>query len=399
MKKENTLLIIFAFINFTHLLDFMIMMPLGDLFMRIFKITPQQFSFLVSSYTISAGVAGFFSAFYVDKFDRKTALLLNYAGFCLGTLSCAFAKSFEVLLIARSITGIFGGVIGAMIIAIISDVFPYERRGFAMGVLTAGFSVAAVIGVPAGLYLALKMDWHFPFILIGSMGIILGLVLWKVMPSMNEHVVQSDKKFDNPILLMRDIVTDRNQRLALSLNFTIVVGQFLLIPFISQYLIRNVGLNQEQIPMVYLVGGLFTIFTMPLIGKLTDRLGAMKIFITVLLISIIPFVLITNLPKVSIVTALMVTTAFFIFGSGRMVPAQTITTAVVPPQKRGSFMSIRASVQQLGTAMASLLSGFMVTSTTTGPLLGYNYVGFLAVGVSCITLFIAPKLKVVKQIV
>ncbi|RLD21286.1 MAG: MFS transporter, partial [Bacteroidetes bacterium] len=266
---ERIVVVILAAINFTHIMDSMIMMPLGDVFMKLFEINPQEFSLLVSAYAIGAFCSSIVAVFYLDVFDRRKALIFIYTGFSIGTILCGFAPSYFFLLGIRFLTGLFGGVIGAMALSIVSDVFQFERRGKAIGFLMAGFSAAAALGVPTGLFLADMFSWRMPFFFIGSMGLILlMLILWK-FPSLQGHLeaVDSDRSFKN---VFGAIFLDKNQVNALVLGFVLVLGHFLIIPFLAPYMTRNVGFTQGQITYIYFLGGLATVFSSPLIGKLTD---------------------------------------------------------------------------------------------------------------------------------
>ncbi len=393
---NNKLLLYFlAAVNFVHIMDFMIMMPLGDMLMRIFEISPARFSAVVSSYTFAAGVSGFLGAFWIDRFDRRAALLVTFTGFTIGTFTCAFAFDFYSLLITRAVTGVFGGVMSALIISIASDIFPFKERGYAMGVLTAAFSFASVVGVPFGLYMSNMFDWHAPFLFMAGFCVLIGIVLYRIMPSMPPSPASRTVQ---PLAVLSHIFRDRNQVNALLLGFLVVMGHFMIIPFIAPYLIRNVGFSSEAIPLVYMIGGGFTIFTAPYIGRLTDRLGPVRVFTALLLMSFVPVLLLTNLPPVALWVGLLVTSLFFIFGSGRMIPAQTLITGAVSAETRGSFMSIRSSVQQLGTATASLMSGLMVAeSTSGGRLTGYHWAGWASVLISLATLLMIRKIKVVDK--
>jgi len=392
MDKDKILLYFLASVNFVHIMDFMIMMPLGDMFMRIFELTPRQFSTVVSSYTLAAGASGFVGAFWIDKFNRRSALLWTFAGFTLGTLSCAFAYDFFTLLLTRGLTGIFGGVTTALIISIASDMYPFQKRGYAMGVLTAAFSVASVVGVPFGLYIANLMDWHAPFLFMAALSLIIGIVLLKILPSMP---ASEAGKAANPRVVIHNLISDSNQLKALALGFTIVLGHFMIIPFITPYLIRNVGFTDAMIPLVYMVGGGFTIFTAPFFGRLTDRIGAVKVFTVLMLISFIPVLLLTSLPATTLVIGLGVTSLFFIFGSGRMIPAQTMITGAVRSETRGSFMSFRNAVQQLATSLAAIASGLVVYERSDGTLGGYLWVGIVAVIISALAIPLSRKIKIV----
>src|SRR4028119_411827 len=199
-RKERIILLLLTVLNFTHILDFMILMPLGNYLMPYFDISSQQFSMLVAAYTFSAGTSGFLAAFFVDKYDRKKVLLSAFVGFLIGTFCCAISPSYIILLASRIVAGIFGGLIGAQVLSIVADLVPYERRGTAMGIIMAAFSVASVFGVPFSLYLANIFNWHGPFFLVAGFGVLLIPFLVKYLPSMDTHINQDSHKRVNPIV-------------------------------------------------------------------------------------------------------------------------------------------------------------------------------------------------------
>lgn len=393
-NAPRTTVFLLAAVNFTHIMDFMIMMPLGDILMRSFHIEPQQFSIMVSAYTLSAGISGFLGAFIIDRFDRKNFLIALYGGFLVGTIACGLVDSYIPMVIARAVTGIFGGVIGSLVMAIVSDLYPWEQRGRAMALLSASFSVASVVGVPFGLWMADKMGWPAPFLFLGALGSALAAILWNVLPAMRAHLAVQ-KPVVNPLRLLQTIAQDRNQRLGLAMTFSLILSQMIMIPFIAPYMIRNVGLSQSQIPLIYLFGGIATIFSAQIVGRLTDKIGVKKVFAVGMLLSFIPIVAITNLPPVPVYVALIATTCFFIFINSRMVPAQTMISGVVGKERRGSFMSINSSVMQMGSAVGAFLAGLLVHEGTTTRLEGFYWVGIVSVAVSLICLLIAPRLKFV----
>lgn len=281
MKKEKLLLFVLACVQFTHIVDFMIIMPLGDTLMKAFSIQPHQFSYIVSSYTFSAGTVGLISALFIDKFDRKTMLNYCYLGFVVGTLACALAPSYHFLLAARIFTGAFGGVLGALILSIIGDVIPLERRATAMGVVMAAFSAAAVFGVPFGYVLANKFNWHAPFYFLSLLGIIIFFLIYYLIPPLNIHLSKG-KEVQNPFKVIGAIFQNSNQVTALFFMMLLMFGQFTIIPFIAPYMERNVGFEKDQITYIYLAGGLCTLVSSPLIGKFADKYGRFKIFATLL---------------------------------------------------------------------------------------------------------------------
>lgn len=370
----------------------MIMMPLGPQLMRIFKINPQQFSLIVASYTFSAGIFGFLGAFIIDRFDRKTAFTFAYIGFTLGTLACGLAPSYHILMAARILAGAFGGVLGALVLSIISDIVPLERRASAMGIVMTAFSAASVLGVPIGLWLANKFTWNAPFLFLAGITTIITFAIIKIIPSLTEHL-QSKATRPKPLEVITNVTSDKNALRALLMMSLLIFGQFSIIPFLSPYMVYNVGFQESQLPFIYFCGGIGTIFTLPLIGKLADKHGRLKIFAYAIFLSAIPVLTITNLGQIPVYAALVITTLFMILVGGRMVPATTMVTSTVNPKNRGSFMSINSSVQQLSSGIASFSAGLIIVKNTNGSLSHYHWIGYFAVAASLLSLFVAQKLK------
>lgn len=392
-NKERIILLLLAAINFTHILDFMIMMPLGNYLMPYFNISSQQFSMLVAAYTFSAGISGFLAAFFVDKFDRKKVLLVGYIGFLVGTFCCALSPTYGILLASRIVAGVFGGLIGAQVLSIVADTIPYERRGAAMGIIMAAFSVASVFGVPFSLYLANIFNWHGPFFFVAGLGCVLIPFLIRYLPKMDAHTAINKGKSINPLALINDILKDRNQVLALSLSATIMLGHFLIIPFLNPFMEFNKGFSKIQTPIIYMVGGALTLITSPFLGKIADKIGKHRLFVVMAIVTTIPIALITNLPTVPFYLVLCITGFWFVVSSGRMIPAQAMISQVVANERRGSFMSINSSVQQIFVGLASVLAGFIVVKTPSNAIINYEITGYISILVTLISIFFVSKLN------
>ncbi|MCB9048151.1 MAG: MFS transporter [Lewinellaceae bacterium] len=390
--NEKLLLFILAMVQFTHILDFMIIMPLGSQFMRIFDISPRQFSLIVSAYAGSAFVMGLFSAMFIDRFGRKQALFFTYIGFTIGTIACAMAPGYYFFLAARSITGAFGGILGALVLSIIGDTIPLKRRASAMGTVMTAFSVASVLGVPAGIYLAAEFSWRAPFLAVGGMAVALAFGIFFFMPPLRAHL-ESGLVQRNPFRVMGNIFGDANQRLALLFTVILMLGHFTIIPFIAPYMQLNIGFSDYQVTYIYFIGGMLTVFLLPFFGRLADRHGHAKVFTVSSLFALFSIFAITNLPAVSIVLALCATSSFFVVASGRNVPAMTMVTSVVQPESRGSFMSVRSSVQEMALALSSLVAGLIITENGDGSLGNYQYVGYIAIVMSLVAVALAWRLK------
>ena len=396
MNKERALLLTLAVIQFSHITDFMILMPLGPTLMRAFDILPSQFALLVSAYTFSAGIFGFVGAFFIDRFDRKKMLIIMATGFALGTLACGFSSSYYMLLFTRAFTGSFGGILSALILSIIGDAVPNERRAGAMGLVMASFSLASVVGVPLGLYLATLSDWHFPFISLGVIALLTLIPIAKFIPTMNTHIVSRADR-ESPIAIVRNVLENKNQLYALLFGVIIMFSHFSVVPFISPYLVTNVGFSEKDITYIYLIGGGLTIFTAPLIGRLADRFGRLKIFVIAVIIVSFPIFFLTNLTEQPIWIVLLITSFFFVFGSGRMIPSTAMITSSVRPKNRGSFMSFNSACRQLTNGFAAYFGGLIITQGEDGLLHHYDWVGYIAIGMGILSIVIARKIKVVDE--
>lgn len=368
------------------------MMPLGNYLMPYFEISSQQFSMLVASYTFSAGASGFLAAFFVDGFDRKKVLLFAYAGFLIGTLCCAMSPVYEILLVSRVVTGLFGGLIGAQVLSIVADIIPYERRAAAMGMIMAAFSAASVFGVPFGLYIANLFNWHAPFFFVVILGLLLIPFLIRFLPKMNQHLLDRNRQKVGPLELIRDVFKNPSQILALILTAFLMMGHFMIIPFINPFLEFNMGFSKTQTPMVYMVGGALTMITSPIIGRLADKFGKYKMFVFLVLASVPMIALITNLPAIPFYFVLCITGLWFIISAGRFIPAQAMISNVVDPERRGSFMSFNSSVQQFFVGFASVLAGFIVVKMPDNKISNYEVTGYLSIALILSSIFIATLL-------
>lgn len=398
-KREWLLLFVLVSVQLTHVLDFVIMMPLGPQLMRVFDISPQEFGFIVSAYTFSAGITGFLSAFFIDKFDRRTALLFLYFGFTIGTFLCGIAPTYLTLMLARIVAGGFGGVLGALIFAVIGDCIPEHRRGAATGTVMSAFSIASVAGVPLGLYLANHFGWHFPFFMLAALSALALALAYKELPSMRGHL-QAQATLETPIQAVQKLyalVSTPNHFNALAFMVVLMVGGFTVIPYISPYFVANVGMSESELPLVYFFGGAATIFTSRFVGQLSDKFGKAKIFTLMSFGSIVVIYAITNVPKVPLAVALVITTLFMITMNGRFVPAVALVTSSVEPKSRGSFMSINSSAQQLASGASSFVAGLIVGKASDGTMTNYNLVGLLAIAATVLCLFLVRRVRLLEE--
>ena len=384
-----------AGIQFTHIADFMIMMPLGPQFMRQFRIGPHQFGVLVSCYTFSAAIAGLLAALVVDRFDRKKLMLALYGGFGLITLLCGLVPGYTSLLVARSLAGAFGGVLSAMIFTLIGDLIPEHRRGRATGTVMAAFSIATIFGVPMGLYLANHFHtWRAPFIFLGALSLLILLVGQWVLPNVNQHVRAQPHNWRETLTQIVMVLKHRNHQKAFAFMALMMFSGFTVIPFISIYLTTNAGLPESDLPYIYLAGGAATLFSSRLIGRLADHHGKPRVYRGVALCSLVPLYLMTHLAPVNLGWIIALLVLFFVFVSGRVIPGMAAVTSSAIPQYRGTFMSLNASVQQAASGLAALVGGFIVSRNASGMLVGYSYVGYVAIGATLIAMWLVGRLKI-----
>ena len=389
--QERKLLLLLGAIQFTHILDFMIMMPLGSFLMPHFGISPAYFSAIVAAYPVTAFAAGLVAAFHVDRYDRKKVLLAAYAGFLIGTLSCGLAPNAAFLMASRVVTGLFGGLIGAQVLSIVADLFPYEKRGRAMGAVYMAFAVASIAGVPFSLYLARLFNWHAPFLFIGALGWLLVPLIASRMPSVDNHLVEGEAR---PGILetVADILSNRNQLNALMLTAMLVFGHFLLIPFINPYMEFNKGFTKAQTPLIYMTGGVCSMLASWSVGRISDGYGKFRVFVVAVLLSLIPILLITDLPDWPLAAVLALFGFWFAASTSRLIPVQAMVSTVVENTGRGRFMSFQTSFQQLSAGMASLVSGAMVGKSPEGRILHYDRVGWLSAAVVSLTILLGYRL-------
>jgi predicted MFS family arabinose efflux permease len=387
IASEWLLLLILSAVYLTHILDFMIIMPLGPQFETELRIGAQAFGLLVAAYGFSAGVAGFLAAHLVDRFDRKKTLLVLYAGFSLGTLGCALAPDYGLLLVARIVAGGFGGVGVACILAIVGDLFPDIRRGQAMGVVMTSFSIASCMGLPAGLWLA-KSSWRTPFAALGLAGVLVFVAAWYYLPAVRGHIKEARRA---PASVWQVLILPEHL-CAFALSISLVLASFMVYPFFPTYLVFNVKRPEGDLVWVYLTGGLATLVTMTWAGRLADRHGKRPVFALLALATMIPFMLITHMPPVSLPVVLAITTVYMVLTAGRMVPAMALITASSVPRYRGSFMSINSSVQQIAMGMATIVSSLLLVDHPDHSLGGYGLLGWLACGMTAVSIALAYRL-------
>lgn len=389
--SERSLLLLLAGVQFTHIMDFMIMMPLGPQLMRQLGIGPGQFSALVAAYTISSGTVALLAAPFIDRWDRRRLLLFVYAGFAVGTLTCALSENVTTLMAARVLSGAFGGLSMSTVMAIASDAVPAVRRAHAIGIVMTAFSAAAALGVPFGLQLAQRFRWEAPFLLLACLASIMWLVAFLGVPPMRGHLEATPK---SRIAAFLDLLRDANAGRALLFMAVLVFGHFSIIPLMSPYLVANVGLPEEDLFLVYLVGGVLTVFTGPRIGRLADRHGRLRVLGILVAVACVVTLVIANTGPLPTWGVLVLSALFFIFASGRFVPSQAIVSLAVPPSRRGAFMSLSGCARDFASGLASTVGGWIVVQTPSGQLERFNWLGWSAVAASLLAFWLAKRVRV-----
>jgi predicted MFS family arabinose efflux permease len=388
------LLVLLAAVQFTHILDFMIMMPLGPQLMRQLSISAMQFSGLISAYTITSGLIGLLLAPFMDRYDRRHVLVVSYIGFIAGTYACAMAHTAGGLLFARAVCGAFGGISSATIMAIVGDIVPPERRGRAMGIIMTAFSAAAALGVPFGLYLAQLYRWKTPFLWLAWISVAVLVLLLVFLPNVRGHL---EAGMPASLRNFVSLLQDGNAWRALIFMAAMVFGHFSVIPFLSPHLVFNLGLPEKDLPYVYLVGGLLTIVSSPIVGKLTDRFGRQEVFTGMILVACAVIFTIANVAQQSVAVILILAGLFFIFASGRFVPGQATMTLAVEARQRGAFMSLSSCTRDLCSGLSAMIGGVVVTRSTEGALLNFHWLGWIAIVCSLVSIGLIRWVKVADQ--
>jgi predicted MFS family arabinose efflux permease len=389
---QKFVIFILAITQFTVILDFMVMSPLGDMLMKSLSLKPQAFGFAVSAYAFSAGISGLLTAGFSDKFDRKKLLTFFYTGFIAGTVFCGMAHTYPVLLAARIITGLFGGVIGSISMAIITDLFSLQQRGRVMGFVQMGFGGSQVLGVPIGLYLANAWGWEAPFWMVAGLSILIALLIaFRLQPVTKHLSMQNDK---SAFKHLWHTLAKGNYRTGFAATALLSIGGFMMMPFGSSFAINNLGLTNQQLPMLFMVSGVSSLIIMPLIGKLSDQIDKFKIFAVATIWMAIMCVVYTNLGITPLIIVMALNILMMMGIMSRMIPSSALTSAIPEMSDRGAYMSVNSSLQQIAGGIAAAVAGLIVTQKGKGtPLEHYNVVGYTIVGIAVLSIFMMMRVN------
>lgn len=381
---------ILALTQFTVVLDFMVMSPLGDLLMKDFKVKPDQFGIVVSSYALAAGLSGFLTAGFADRFDRKRLLVFFYSGFILGTLFCGLAESYNQLVWARILTGLFGGVMSSISMAIVADIFSLEQRGRVMGFMQMGFGLSQIVGIPLSLFIADMYNWQTPFYLIVGLSVGMLLAILFALKPINAHLAL--KRENSAFKHLLATIKNRNYRIGFLATAFMSLGGYFMMPWGSAFAVNNVGISQKELPFLFMVVGVSTFMIMPLIGILADKINKFQLFMTASLVMIASVLVYVHLGETTLFVLIVVN--IFMMGGimARMVPSQALTTSVPEAKDRGAFMSINSSLQQIAGGIAAMIGGKIVWQySPSSPLMNFDLLGYVVVGVIIVNIYLTYR--------
>ncbi len=391
-SKQKYVIALLALTQFTVILDFMVMSPLGDFLIKSLNISTTQFGFAVSCYAFSAGISGLLTAGFADRYDRKKLLLFFYVGFIVGTFLCGIAPSYPLLIAARIITGLFGGVIGSIGFAIITDLFDLQHRGRVMGFVQMGFAASQVLGIPIGIYIANKFDWHAPFLMIVVLAFIIAFMIYKKLPPIIDHLTKGHDR--NVVEHFVHVFTNPKYRLGFIATSILATGGFMMMPFGSAFAINNLKVTSNHLPIIFMASGLSSLIIMPVIGKLSDKFDRFKIFAFGSLWGMIFIMIYTHLGPSPLSVIIPLNICVFIGIMSRMIPVSTIGSAVPALPDRGAYMSINASIQQIAGGLAAAFAGMIVHQKDKfSPLENYPMLGFITSFMMLITIYLVYLLN------
>jgi predicted MFS family arabinose efflux permease len=389
---QKLVIFLLAVTQFTVILDFMVMSPLGDMLMKSMNLKPSAFGVAVSAYAFSAGISGLLTAGFADKFDRKKLLLFFYIGFIAGSVFCGLAHTYVELVAARIITGLFGGVIGSISMAIVTDLFALQQRGRVMGFLQMGFGASQVLGIPIGLYLANLLGWEAPFLMVAGLAIIIAIIIMLKMQPIVKHLeIQHDR---SAFVHLWHTVAKRDYRIGFTATALLSIGGFMMMPFGSAFAINNLGVTNNQLPVLFMISGVSSLFIMPLIGRLSDKISKFKLFVGASMWMMVMCLVYTNLSVTPFYLVIILNIVMMMGIMSRMIPSSALTSAVPDMADRGAFMSINASLQQIAGGVAAAVSGMIVIQPfKAAPLQNYNIVGYVIVGISVISILLMSRVS------
>jgi len=386
-RYQIFVVVLLAFLQFTVVLDFMILSPLGAILIEQLGVSTSQFGLVVSAYAFSAGASGLLAAGFADRFDRKRLLLFFYAGFVIGTFLCGIAPTYRFLLAARIVTGLFGGVIGSISFAIIADLFPLSMRGRVMGLVQTSFAASQVLGIPIGLFFATRWGWHAPFLMIVGVSVLAGIAIVFRLEPITAHLAVGAGEKRSPGRHLLLTATRPRYIAGFASTMLLATGGFMLMPFGSTFLVQNLEIPVPKLPMIYMVTGLSSIFAGPLLGRVSDSFGKYRTFVLGTILTAVIVVWFTRLTSASLALVITLNVVMFVGISARMVSSVALSSALPGLADRGAYMAISSSLQQLSGGVAAWCAGLIVhQATPTSALEGYPMLGTVVVVTMVLTL-------------
>lgn len=390
---QKMVMLILALLQFVIVLDFMIIAPIGDVLMKTLNISTEQFGLVVSAYAFSAAISGIAIAGFADRYDRKKMLFVFVLGFIAGTVFCGLSNTYAQLLTARITTGIFAGVTSSALLTIVADVFAPKMRGQVMGTVQMGFGLSQVIGIPLGIYIATRFDWHSTFMFIVAVTLLILMAIAVGIKPITEHL--KNKRDKNAFVHLWHTVKNKRYQTGFMATTFLTIGGFMLMPFSSIFLVNNVQITNEQLSIVFLFTGLSSLVVMPLIGKLSDKFDRFQIFKFASIAAAIMVVFYTHLPVLPLWEVVIFNMVLFAAIMGRMSPAMALNSMVAKPEDRGAYMSISASLQQTAGGLSAILAGLIVhQSSATSPIEHFDILGYVAVAIFMFCIYLVSRVDV-----
>jgi predicted MFS family arabinose efflux permease len=258
----------------------------------------------------------------------------------------------------------------------------------------SAFSLAAVLGVPIGLDLGNRFGWHTPFLVLVALGLpILGLGIW-ALPPLKGHL---GKGRGNAWARVVETYTHPNHLRAFALVVSVMLGTFMVVPFIGPYLVKNSGLTQGELRWIYVGGGVVSLVSSPLVGRWADKSGKLKVYRIIAPLSALMILCLTNLPKVWVGVAVGAVSLLMASNAGRMVAALAMINASVEPRLRGGFMSAYSSVQHIASGIGAFIAGLIIGTAADGQKTHYWVVGLMGAASTMLSLWFAGRLRPVSK--
>ncbi|MFZ4579136.1 MAG: MFS transporter [Myxococcota bacterium] len=389
--SERTLVFLVGAVQFVNILDFTMVMPMGPDLAAGLGIATSHLGWIGGAYTAAAAVSGLAGSFFLERFDRRKALGWAMLGLVIGTALGAAAVDLWSLIAARIVAGMFGGPATSLAMAIIADVIPPQRRGRAMGSVMAAFSVASVLGVPAGLELARQGGWRLPFLAVAGLGLVVAaLAVWR-LPPLRLHMREGVHRRPQLLPLLRR----REVQLTYLTTTILFMAGFMLIPNISAYVQHNLGYPREHLGLLYLFGGVVSFFTVRGTGRLVDRWGVTRIGTvgTALVIAVQYLAFCTERPWLAVPVWF---TVYFLANGVRNVPYNTLLTLVPRPNERAAFLSLQSTFQHMAAAVGAFLSSMVLTELPDGRLRHVDHLAMVSMTLSVLAplLFVLIEARV-----